>query len=128
MPETDAIELKAFVPARDFQKSLTFYTDLGFQSRSVGEGLAYLKVDNCSFLLQDFYDPGLANNLMLHLLVSDVLAWRERVVRSELPDRYDVKVEDVKTHPWGMTEFTLYDPSGVLWRIGQVTAANPIAV
>ncbi len=124
MSTTGAIELKTFIPARDFQKSLAFYTDFGFQSRSAGEGLALLRVDNCSFLLQDFYDPGLANNLMLQLLVSDVWAWRERVDRAQLSKRYAVRVDDVNAHPWGMTDFALFDPCGVLWRIGQVTPST----
>ena len=66
------IELKPFVPARDFALSRRFYGELGFTERSEGGGIAYFLHDEASFLLQDFYNKELAENLMLHLLVADV--------------------------------------------------------
>lgn len=48
-------ELKAFVPARDFELTKRFYTDLGFVQRSEGGGVGYFHKGNCAFLLQDYY-------------------------------------------------------------------------
>ena len=79
-----AIELKAFVPAKDFALSKRFYADLGFEQRSEGGGVAYFHVDGCPFLLQDFYEPTLADHLVMHLLVPDVQAWFAHVQAQDL--------------------------------------------
>jgi catechol 2,3-dioxygenase-like lactoylglutathione lyase family enzyme len=114
-----AIELKAFVPAKDFALSRRFYADLGFVEASETGGVAYFHHGDVSFLLQDFYDRALAENLMLHLLVEDVAAWHDRLVATDLAARYGVKQSEIVQQPWRMRDFTLHDPSGVLWRIAQ---------
>lgn len=68
----EAIEIKAFVPARDFELCKQFYLDLGFQIGWGSEDMAYLYVGKCSFLLQKFYVKEHADNFMMHLLVPDV--------------------------------------------------------
>ncbi len=117
----EAVELKAFVPAKDFALSKRFYADLGFRQRSEGGGVAYFCVDHCAFLLQDFHEPGLAENLVMHLLVSDVQAWRAHVDAQDLAGRYGTRATPVQAQPWGITEFVLTDPCGVCWHIGQNT-------
>lgn len=116
-----AVELKAFVPAKDFALSKRFYAELGFTQRSEGGGVAYFCVDSSAFLLQDFYEPALAENLAMHLLVTDVQAWRAHVDAQDLAGRYGVRVTPVKEQAWGITEFVVIDPSGVCWHIGQNT-------
>lgn len=115
----EPIEIKAFVPAKDFELSKRFYTDLGFIVASSSGGVAYLKAGGCSFLLQDFYEPALADNFMMHLLVADVDAWWRQVQERDLAGRYGVRAGPPQDRPWRMRDFTLTDPSGVLWRIGQ---------
>jgi len=95
------IELKPFVPARDFALSRRFYGELGFTERSEGGGIAYFLHDEASFLLQDFYNKELAENLMLHLLVADVDAWHARVASAGLAQRYGVKVSEIAQHSPG---------------------------
>ncbi len=68
MPNLNVTEIKAFVPARDFPLSKQFYQDLGFTLASDGDGVAYFHLGNASFLLQDGNPPGLAEQLMMHLL------------------------------------------------------------
>jgi catechol 2,3-dioxygenase-like lactoylglutathione lyase family enzyme len=119
MPNLRVVELKAFVPARDYDLSKRFYRDLGFTLASDTEGVAYFHHETVSFLLQDFYVKELAENLMLHLLVEDVDAWRARVEHAGIAQRYGVQVTDVRLQPWRMRDFVICDPSGVLWRIGQ---------
>ena len=113
------VELKPFVPARDFALSRRFYADLGFTEASEAGGVAYFHHGEASFLLQDFYNKELAVNLMLHLLVEDVAAWHARVASIGLTQRYGVRQSDVVQQPWRMLDFALWDPSGVLWRIAQ---------
>ena len=114
-------EIKAFVPSKDFEVSKQFYQDLGFTLASEGGGVAYFHFGHTSFLLQDFCAAGLAENFMMHILVEDVDAWWHHVQASGVLSKYRVKVTELETQPWRMRDFCLYDPSGVVWRIGQNT-------
>jgi catechol 2,3-dioxygenase-like lactoylglutathione lyase family enzyme len=117
--EMDAVEIKAFVPARDFDLSKRFYQDLGFTVAWSSDALAYLHVGNCSFLLQKFYVKQHADNFMMHMLVQDVEAWWAQVEKQDLAARYGVNAAPPENRPWRIRDFILTDPSGVLWRIGQ---------
>ncbi len=119
MTNLNVTEIKAFVPSKDFALSQRFYQDIGFTMASEGGGVAYFHCDNASFLLQDFFADSFAENFMMHLLVEDVEAWRQRIDASGVVGRYGVKLGEIKLQPWGMREFALFDPSGVLWRIAQ---------
>ncbi|GAA6145883.1 VOC family protein [Thalassolituus maritimus] len=113
------VEIKAFVPAKDFELSKRFYSDLGFIKASDGHGVAYFHYGHCSFLLQDFYDEGLASNLTMHLLVESAAAWHEKLSNLNFDYCESVRVSELVDQDWGMREFTVHDPSGVLWRIAE---------
>lgn len=119
MSQLHVIEIKAFVPARDFELSKRFYQDVGFTLASEGGGVAYFHHGNASFLLQDFCVDEHINNFMMHLLVDDVDAWHAHIVRAGIAEKYGVKVGAMELQDWRMRDFVLLDPSGVLWRIGQ---------
>ena len=119
MPNLRVTEVKAFVPARDFEVSKRFYQDLGFTMASEGGGVAYFHHDHASFLLQDFCDDEHIQNFMMHLLVENVDDWHEKIAKSGIAEKYNVEVGSVELQPWRMRDFTLFDPSGVLWRIAQ---------
>jgi len=121
MANLRVIEVKAFVPSKDFETSKRFYRDLGFNMASEGGGVAYFHFEHVSFLLQDFCSEGLAENFMMHILVEDVEAWWSHVQASGVASKYGVKCTDIEAQPWRMKDFCLADPSGVLWRIGQNT-------
>jgi catechol 2,3-dioxygenase-like lactoylglutathione lyase family enzyme len=122
MPELTSVEVKAFVPSKDFALSKRFYQDLGFELAWSDDDLAYFRNGNSSFLLQRFYQPEHAGNFMMHLLVQDVEAWWRHVQTQELAAKYGVKAEPPADRPWGMRDFVIVDPTGVLWRVGQNTA------
>lgn len=119
MPNLATVEIKAFIPAKDFELSKRFYQDLGFTKASDGDGVAYFLHGDCAFLLQDFYQEGLAKNLMMHLLVEDVDAWWAHLQAADIPAKYGVKVTEAQDQPWRIRDFVLIDPTGVMWRIGQ---------
>ena len=121
MPNLRVTEIKAFVPAKDFELSKQFYKDLGFTMASDGDGVAYFHFGDVSFLLQDFCAESFAENFMMHILVEDVDAWHDQVVASGVASKYGVKLTCIETQPWRMRDFCLWDPSGVLWRIAQNT-------
>jgi uncharacterized glyoxalase superfamily protein PhnB len=56
---------------------------------------------------------------MMHLQVEDVDAWWRHVETQGLVSKYEVKAEPPAYRPWGMRDFVLVDPTGVMWRIAQ---------
>jgi len=115
----NVVEIKAFIPARDFELSKKYYQDIGFTMASEGGGVAYFHFDHASFLLQDHCAESQAENVMMHMLVKDVEAWWTRVNESGVAAKYGVTLSAIETQPWRMRDFCLTDPSGVVWRIGQ---------
>ena len=118
-PSLAVVEIKAFVPARNFALSMEFYEALGFTRASVFEDIAYFHCGESSFLLQDFFVQEHAANYQMHLLVENVDAWHEKA--KAVANRFKVQVGELENQPWAMRDFTLFDPSGVLWRISQNT-------
>lgn len=114
-----AVEIKAFVPAADFERSKRFYEALGFEVPWSSEDLAYVRHGATSFLLQAFDQPEFIKNFQMHLLVENVDAWHAHVRSLGLADRFGVAIGEPEDRPWGMRDFTLFDPGGVLWRIAQ---------
>jgi catechol 2,3-dioxygenase-like lactoylglutathione lyase family enzyme len=119
MPNLRVTEVKAFVPARDFELSKQFYRDLGLTMASEGGGVAYFHHGHASFLLQDFCVEDHITNFMMHLLVENVDDWHHKISEAGLAEKYKVEVSPVELQPWRMRDFTLLDPSGVLWRIAE---------
>jgi len=119
MGDTTIVEIKAYVPARDFALSKQFYEDLGFTIVWSSADLAYVRHGKASFLLQNFYVPEHAANFMMHALVEDVEAWWQNVQTRGLQSKYQVDVEPPADRSWGLRDFVIVDPTGVLWRIGQ---------
>jgi len=119
MENLNTVEIKSFVPAKDFECSKSFYQLIGFEMASEFEGIAYFKLGSCSFLLQDFYEPVHSNNFMMHLLVEDVQSWYEHIQKLNLTEEFGSKVTELVEQPWGMLDFCMIDPSGVLWRIAE---------
>jgi hypothetical protein len=119
VPNLRITEIKAFVPSKNFELSKQFYQDLGFTMASDDDGVAYFHFENVSFLLQDYCVTALAENFMMHILVEDIDAWWEQVRASGVVEKYGVRITPIELQPWQMRDFCLFDPSGVLWRIGQ---------
>ena len=119
MSDMAIVQIKAYVPARDFALSKRFYEDLGFTIVWSSDDLAYVRRENASFLLQNFYVSAHADNFMMHLLVEDVEAWWRHVEAQQLQAKYQIMLEPPVDRSWGLRDFVITDPTGVLWRIGQ---------
>ncbi|EGQ9188414.1 glyoxalase [Vibrio cholerae] len=119
MSNLNVLEIKSFVPAQDFTTSKQFYLSLGFELSTEFGDVAYLRLGRCAFLLQNTHQRPHQGNTMMHLLVEDAQSWFDHVKTLQLEERFESKVTDLITQPWGMLEFCLVDPSDVLWRIGQ---------
>jgi uncharacterized glyoxalase superfamily protein PhnB len=57
----------------------------------------------------------------MHLIVDDLEAWWRHVENAQLTAKYGVRARLPDDRPWGMRDFTIADPTGVLWRIAQHT-------
>lgn len=114
-----AVEIKAFVPARDLELSKQFYLALGFEVPWSSDELAYVRHGNTSFLLQAFDRPEFIKQFQMHLLVENVDDWHAKIVASDVMERFGIRVDAPQDQPWGMRDFPLMDPSGVVWRIAQ---------
>ena len=119
MSDMAIVQIKAYVPARDFALSKRFYEDLGFTIVWSSDDLAYVRRENASFLLQNFYVSAHADNFMMHLLVEDVEAWWRHVEDRQLRSKYRIMLEPPADRSWGLRDFVITDPTGVLWRVAQ---------
>ena len=122
--ELRSVEIKAFVPARDLAKSLRFYERIGFEIPWASEDLAYVRHGEASFLLQKFYVAEHAGNFMMSWLVTDADAWYAHIKASGLVEEFGSRLGTPEDRPWGIRDFTLVDPTGVLWRIGHNLSKN----
>jgi len=117
MMNLNVTELKVFIPCKDYNVSKSFYQEMGFTLKSDGDGVAYFASGSSSFLLQDYYHPELASNLMIHLLVESAADWHKNLTLTGLASKYEITISEPEVRPWRMIDFTMTDPSGVLWRI-----------
>ena len=119
----ETIEIKAFVPARELAESIAFYTALGFEATMESDDLAYLCHGKTAFLLSQFYNPEHAENFVMHMLVANADDWYQNVETSGVATKFSVRLSPPDDRPWGIRDFTLIDPTGVLWRIGHAISA-----
>jgi uncharacterized glyoxalase superfamily protein PhnB len=114
------LALRPFVPAKDFDLSKRFYEALGFRATHTADDVTILKMESFSFILQNFYEKGLAENLMLQLLVRNVEDWWQAHEPAKLVEGFGVKEpKPPAMQPWGLKVGFIFDPSGVLWHVAE---------
>jgi uncharacterized glyoxalase superfamily protein PhnB len=109
--------LKPFIPSgKDFATARRFFLDLGFSVNWEHGGYAELQLGSAVFILQDFDNPTMQENLMLLAKVDDLDAWWERIRGSGVLERYPgVRAKEPTVYSWGSREVHLIDPAGVCW-------------
>ncbi|HEX4807892.1 MAG TPA: hypothetical protein VH325_03130 [Bryobacteraceae bacterium] len=115
--------MRPMAPAKDFEISKRFYEELGFRPEILSDGLVEMHLGAFSFILQNYYAEQWANNFVMHMRVSDVNLWWDRIVRLNLAERYGVKATSPHLESWGLVA-GLIDPSGVIWRIAGPPTTN----
>jgi uncharacterized glyoxalase superfamily protein PhnB len=112
------LDLKAFVPAKDFTLSKKFYLDLGFTLNWDNEQIAEFQIGGFRFLLQNFYVKQFAENFMMSLTVEDTDALWSQIEESKLMQKYEgIMAKPPTMQPWGLRVLYLSDPTGILWHI-----------
>ncbi len=110
---------RPFMPAKDFDLSKKFYETLGFKKVLDGE-VAIFDAGSGGFILQRAYQKDWAGNFMMQLMVDDLDAWWTHISSLDLPSKFNVQPPRAPAmQPWGLRILYLYDPSGVLWHIGE---------
>jgi hypothetical protein len=118
MDSNSVLDLKAFLPAKDYAVAKQFYLDLGFTMAWEGDQLAAFQVGEFRFLLQNYYVKEWAGNFMMHLMVKDADQWWQHIQDKKIAERYpDIMAKPPTLQPWGLRVLYLSDPSGVLWHI-----------
>lgn len=111
--------IKAFVPARDFDESIRFYQQLGFDLDWKSEKIAQFSVGDRSFLLQDHYVRDHADNFMMYLEVENVDDWWNYIQECGVAKDFSITLKPPRDYPWGMREIHMIDPTGVFWHFAQ---------
>jgi hypothetical protein len=112
--------IRAFIGAKNFEESRSFYNELGFEESIISKDLSYFKVsDRLGFYLQNAYVKDWVDNTMLFLEVENVDRYWNELQNLGLHHKYkNVKLTPTREENWGKECF-MHDPSGILWHFGQ---------
>jgi len=110
---------RPFLPAKNFETSKSFYETLGF-TKLLDSDVAIFEIGPTSFILQNYYHEGWAENFMMQLMVDDLDAWWTHITALDLPSKFTIPVlKAPAVQPWGLRVAYVSDPSGVLWHIAE---------
>jgi catechol 2,3-dioxygenase-like lactoylglutathione lyase family enzyme len=117
---TTPTSLRPFIPALDFDASRRFYEGLGFSVVFTDGRVAVMQSGPVGFILQNFYDASLAENLMLQLTVDDADTWWSAHQPEHLAQAFALRdPKPPAMQPWGRKVGYITDPAGVLWHIAE---------
>ena len=116
--------LNAFLPAKDYETSVSFYEALGFDLMWKVDALCEFHAGRFSFFVQNAYRKEWAENMMLSM-VCNVDNWWAHLEELDLERRFPgVKRRDPTVYPWDMREVHLIDPAGVCWHFAEPVKRN----
>lgn len=114
-----AKSIRTFIGARNYEISRQFYLDLGFEEIKTSDKMSYFKLGDFGFYLQNCYVKDWIDNSMIFLEVKDLESHLTIIKGLELEKKYEsVRLTKIHYNDWG-NEFFIYDPSGILWHIGE---------
>jgi catechol 2,3-dioxygenase-like lactoylglutathione lyase family enzyme len=102
------------LPVRDLPEAAAFWSRAGLEVEEYDAGYAFVRADGDEIVhlaVHPSVDPD-TNLAACYVHVPDVVGWHDRLADAGLP------VTEVRDEPWGMTEFSVRDPSGNLVRVG----------
>ncbi len=111
--------IRTFVPTIDFETSINFYKEMGFNELWRNEELCEIGTKEYNFFLQKYYVKEWANNFMLQLFVEDLDDLY--AVCEKLVTKYEgTKIRPIFEAPYGKT-FHIIGPAGELWHMTEVS-------
>lgn len=115
----NALSIRPFLGAKNFELSRNFYRDLGFEETVLFPKMSVFKNGSLAFYLQDAFVEDWINNTQVFLEVNNASEFYESLHALNLPSKYDgVRLTPVRHDSWG-SECFLHDPSGILWHFGE---------
>jgi len=115
-----ARSIRTFIGAKNYNLSIQFYKELGYEHVLIGEKLSYFRIqENIGFYLQDAYIKDWINNTMIFLEVDELDQFELDLNAKDLVTKYNgVRISKIHNESWGR-ELFMHDPSGVLWHFGE---------
>lgn len=107
---------------RDVDRSVAFYTDLGFELLRRDEGFALFAWEGVRFMVEqrpDLAPGGAAPSMNVRVLVPDVDAVWRKVNERGIP-----VFAPLADRPYGLRDFTIVDPDGFGVRFGTRPGTN----
>lgn len=111
----DVIDIRPFIPSKDYAVSKAFYTDIDFKPDFVTDDLTLFENGDCAFFLQRFYDENLAKNFMLQVCVNDIEAAYALCENTT----HKTKITEITKERWGSV-FYVWGPVGELLHMTQL--------
>jgi hypothetical protein len=120
----NAISIRPFLGAKNFELSRSFYRDLGFEESILTPTMSLFKTNELGFYLQDAFVEDWIDNTMAFLEVEDVSRYWDELLALNLTSKYaGVKLNPIRADYWGRECF-LHDPSGILWHFGEFSKSK----
>jgi hypothetical protein len=120
----NAVSIRPFIGAKNYELSRSFYLDLGFQESILNPSMSLFKTGQLGFYLQDAFVKDWIDNTMIFLEVDNVSRYWEELSALNLPGKYQgVKLTPIRVDSWGRECF-LHDPSGILWHFGEFSKSK----
>lgn len=111
--------IRPFIGTKNFLQSRKFYLEWGFKETVNSSKLSFFTFGKIGFYLQDYYVKDWIENSMLFLEVKNLSEFWEVLKAKNLDKKFKgVKLVEPTQFDWGYEGF-IYDPSGVLWHIGE---------
>ncbi len=110
-------KLRLFLPSIDYQLSIQFYQQLGFEINWKSDDLTIMKHRELEFFIQNAYVKDWAENTMIQLFVEDIQQFFNNIknIKKDYPM---IQVKPIQEVDYGTT-FHLLDPAGVLIHVMQ---------
>lgn len=113
-----ALSIRPFIGSKDFNRSRSFYRDLGFEEVVLSPDMSLFRTGTIGFYLQSYYVKDWIDNTMVFLEVDDVDRYWKELSALDLGKYEGARLTPIRNLDWGRECF-LHDPSGVLWHFGQ---------
>lgn len=107
-------DLKAYVPAKNFETSKRFYLALGFNMSDGWDSTADFELSGYRFRLQNYYVKVWAENFMIVMGVDDVDAWHRKASQVALNEDFSMAQVRPIESVGDSRVLHVTDPSGVL--------------
>jgi len=124
-PSPSVLRISPMLAAANMDETLAFYQEvLGFSTVRQSPGYSIIQRDGLTIHIQRAADDAVLRSMKEHteiyIEVRDIRTLWEQV--KAFKDRY--KIREIFDRNYGMTEFHIIDPSGVLIFVGEVTGAD----